>query len=75
MNCVSGVASKNLVIKQNERVFSIEYIMPGLFYACFYDDKRYFGDIITKVDPPSSGSSCRFYCFGCDKMKCVENLM
>ena len=43
MNCVSGVAFKNLVIKQNESVFSIEYIMPGLFYVCFYDDERYFG--------------------------------
>ena len=31
MNCASGVASKNLLIQQNESVFSIEYIMPGLF--------------------------------------------
>ena len=32
-------------------------------------------DIITKVDPPSSRSSCRFYCVDCDEMKCVQNLM
>ena len=32
-------------------------------------------DIITKVDPPSYGSTGRFYCFDCDKMNCVEKLM
>ena len=43
MNCVSGGASKNLLIEQKEVVFSIEHIMPGSLYACSYDDKWYFG--------------------------------
>ena len=30
---------------------------------------------ITKVDPPSFGSTGRFYCFDCDEMKRVQNLM
>ena len=38
MNCVSGVASKNLFIQQKESLLSIEYIVPGSFYACSYDD-------------------------------------
>ena len=43
MNCVSGGASKNLLIKQKEVVLSIEHIMPGLLYACSYDNEWYFG--------------------------------
>ena len=115
MNCVSGGASKNLFIQQTEVVLSIEHIMPGLPYACFYDDEWYFGvahyisvenydvnieflqpnghvaqffrpsvegtcwipihDIITKLDPPSYGSTGQFYCFDCDEMNCVKKLM
>ena len=37
MNCVSGGASKNLPIQQNEAVLSIKQIMPELLYACPYD--------------------------------------
>ena len=43
MKCVSGGASKNLVIEQKEVVLSIEHIMPGSLYTCFYDDEWYFG--------------------------------
>ena len=43
MNSVSQGASKNLLIQQKEVVLSIEHIMPGLLYACFYDDEWYFG--------------------------------
>ena len=40
---MSGGASENLLIHQKETVLSIEHIMPGLFYACSYDDEWYFG--------------------------------
>ena len=43
MKCVSGGASENLLIQEKEIVLSIEYIMPGSFYACSYDDEWYFG--------------------------------
>ena len=43
MNFVSGGASENLLIQQKETVLSIEHIMPGSFYTCFYDDEWYFG--------------------------------
>ena len=43
MNCVSGDASKNLLIQQKEVVLSIEHIVPGSLYACFYDNEWYFG--------------------------------
>ena len=43
MNCVSGGASKNLLIKQKEVVLSIEHIIPGSLYVCSYDDEWYFG--------------------------------
>ena len=42
MNCVSEVASKNLLIQHKDSVLSIEYIMPGLFCTCSYDDEWYF---------------------------------
>ena len=42
MNCVFEGASKNLLIQQKENVLSIDHIMPGLFYACSYDDEWYF---------------------------------
>ena len=114
MNCVSGDASKNLLIRQKEVVLSIEHIMPGLLYACSKDDEWYFGvsnyisvenydvnikflqpngpaaqffrpileymfwipkhGLITKVDPPSYGSTGRFYCFDCDEMNCVKKI-
>ena len=32
-------------------------------------------NIITKVDPPSYRSSSQFYCFDCDEMNCVKDLM
>ena len=32
-------------------------------------------DIITNIDPPSTGSTGQFYCFDCDEMKCVQKLM
>ena len=44
MNCVSGVASKNLLIQQNEVVLSIEHTRPGSLYVWSYDDGWYFGD-------------------------------
>ena len=115
MNCVSGGASKNLLIEQKEVVLSIEHIISGSLYACSYDDEWYFvvanyisvenydvnikflqpngstaqcfrsspegtcwipiHDIITKVDPPSYGSTVQFYCFDCDEMNCVKKLM
>ena len=43
MNCVSGGASQNLLIQQNEVVLSIEYFMPGSLHACSYVDEWYFG--------------------------------
>ena len=43
MNCVSGGASKNLLIEQKEVVLSIDHIIHGLLYACSYDDEWYFG--------------------------------
>ena len=43
MNCVSGDASKNLLIKLKEVVLSIEHIMLGSLHADFYDDEWYFG--------------------------------
>ena len=43
MNCVPGGASKHVLIQQKEVVLSIEHIMSGLFHACSYDDKWYFG--------------------------------
>ena len=43
MNCVSGDASKNLLIQQKKTVLSVEYIMPGSFYGCSCDDEWYFG--------------------------------
>ena len=43
MNCVSGGASKNLLIQQKEVFLSIEHNMPGSLYACSYDDEWYFG--------------------------------
>ena len=39
---MSGGASKNLLIQQKESVLSLEHSMPGLFYACSYDDEWYF---------------------------------
>ena len=115
MNCVSGGASKNLLIAQKEVVLSIEHNMPRSLYACSCDDEWYSGvanyisvenydvnikflqpngpaaqffrpslegtcwipilDIITKVDPPSSGSSGQFYCIDCDEMNCVKKMM
>ena len=47
MNCVSGGASKNLLIEQKEVVLFIEHIMPGLLYACSYDDEWYFANYIS----------------------------
>ena len=43
MKCVSGGAFENLLVQQKETVSSIEHIMAGSFYACFYDDEWYFG--------------------------------
>ena len=43
MNCVSGGASKNLLIGQKELVLSIEHIIHGSLYGCSFDDERYFG--------------------------------
>ena len=43
MNCLSGGASKNLLIQQKEVVLPIEQFMPGSLYACSYDDEWYFG--------------------------------
>ena len=42
MNCVSGGASKNLLILQKKVVLSIEHMVPGSFYAHSYDE-WYFG--------------------------------
>ena len=43
MNCVPGGASKHVLIQQKKVVLSIEHIMSGIFHACSYDDKWYFG--------------------------------
>ena len=37
MNCVSGGAFKKLIIQQKD-VLSMEHIMPGSLYACFFDE-------------------------------------
>ena len=39
MNCISGDASKNLLIQYKEVVLFIEHIMPGSFFASSYDDE------------------------------------
>ena len=38
MNCVSGGASKNLLILQKKVALSIEHMVPGSFYAHSYDE-------------------------------------
>ena len=43
MNCISGGASKNLLIQYKEVVLFIEHIMPGSLFASSYDDEWYFG--------------------------------
>ena len=32
-------------------------------------------DIITKVNPPSYGTTSRFYCFNCDEINYIKKLM
>ena len=59
MNCVSGVASKNLLIQQKENVLSIEYIMPGLFNACSYDNEWYFA-VANYVSVQNCDSNIKF---------------
>ena len=34
-----GENINNLIIHQKEVVLSIEHVMPGSLYACFYDDE------------------------------------
>ena len=50
MNCVSGGASKNLVIQQKEVVLSIDHIISGLLYACSYDEWYFGGAIYISVE-------------------------
>ena len=71
MNCVSGGASKNLLIKQKEVVLSIEHIVPGSLYACSYDDEWYFGvanyisvehyDVNIKFLQPNGPAAAQFF--------------
>ena len=59
MNCVSGGTSKNLLNQQKEVVSSVEHIMPGLFYACSYDDQCYYG-VANHISVENFGVNIKF---------------
>ena len=48
-----------------------QFFWPSLEDTCWIP----MHDIITKVHPPSYGSTGRLYCFDCDEMNCVRKLM
>ena len=60
---------------------NVKFLQPNGPFAQFFrpnlEDNCWIPihDIITKVDPPSYGSTSQFYCFDCNEMNCVKQLM
>ena len=58
---------------------NIEFLQPNSPAAQFFrpslEDTCWIpiNYIITKMDPPSLGSTGQFYCFDCDEMNCLKN--
>ena len=52
-------ASKNLLIQQKEVVLSIKYIMPGLFYVCFYDE--WYFDVANYISVENYDVNIKFF--------------
>ena len=76
----STLLLKNFVLVENCDA-NIIFVHPNgpaaQFFRPYGEDPCWIlvHNIITKVDPPSFGSTGRLYCFDCDEIKCAQNLM